>query len=56
MNIEGEQHLHAVKMSTRKKTTLAKLKYNMNTLIMELSKCDLHYVRCVRPRYISFFL
>lgn len=29
---------------------LAKLKYNMDILIKELSKCDLHYVRCVKPK------
>lgn len=29
---------------------LAKLKYNMDVLIKELGKCDLHYVRCVKPK------
>ncbi|CAK9828447.1 Unconventional myosin-XIX [Anthophora retusa] len=48
INSEEEQHF-MVKTTTKKKTMLAKLKYNMDTLIKELSKCDLHYVRCVRP-------
>ncbi|KAK1125701.1 hypothetical protein K0M31_005249 [Melipona bicolor] len=49
INFGEEQYLHIVKASTTKKTMLAKLKYNMDTLIKELSKCDLHYVRCVKP-------
>ncbi|CAK9799279.1 Unconventional myosin-XIX [Anthophora quadrimaculata] len=48
INSEEEQQF-TVKTTTKKKTMLAKLKYNMDTLIKELSKCDLHYVRCVRP-------
>lgn len=50
INFGEEQYLHIVKASTTKKTMLAKLKYNMDTLIKELSKCDLHYVRCVEPK------
>lgn len=50
VDIDEEQHLHTVKTSTKKGTMLAKLKYNIDTLIKELSKCDLHYVRCVKPR------
>ncbi|XP_017876342.1 unconventional myosin-XIX-like [Ceratina calcarata] len=51
--IEEEQQ--NVKTCTKKKTMLAKLKYNMDSLIKELSKCDLHYVRCVKPnRLINY--
>ncbi|XP_076671097.1 unconventional myosin-XIX isoform X4 [Andrena cerasifolii] len=49
VDIDEEQHLHTVKTFTKKGTMLAKLKYNIDTLIKELSKCDLHYVRCVKP-------
>ncbi|XP_048266476.1 unconventional myosin-Ie isoform X3 [Bombus terrestris] len=49
INFGEEQYLHIVKGSITKKTMLAKLKYNMDTLIKELRKCDLHYVRCVKP-------
>ncbi|XP_033357063.1 unconventional myosin-XIX-like isoform X3 [Bombus vosnesenskii] len=49
INFGEEQYLHIVKRSITKKTMLAKLKYNMDTLIKELRKCDLHYVRCVKP-------
>lgn len=46
-NVEEEQQ--NVKTFAKKKTMLAKLKYNMDSLMKVLSKCDLHYVRCVKP-------
>lgn len=36
INIEERQYLHIVKSTTKKKTMLAKLKYNMDVLIKEL--------------------
>ena len=53
ISIEEEQYSHTAKTSTRKRTMLAKLKYNIDTLIKKLSKCDLHYVRCVKPNRLT---
>ncbi|CAL7940478.1 unnamed protein product [Xylocopa violacea] len=50
INIEEKQHSHTVKTFTKKSTMLAKFKYSMDTVIEELSKCDLHYVQCVKPK------
>ncbi|XP_076243949.1 LOW QUALITY PROTEIN: unconventional myosin-XIX [Calliopsis andreniformis] len=48
-----EEHLHSVKTCTKKRTVLAKLRCNINALIKELKKCDVHYVRCVRPNRLK---
>ncbi|CAL4163575.1 unnamed protein product, partial [Meganyctiphanes norvegica] len=34
---------------TRKVTTLTKFKASLDTLLKTLTKCDLHYVRCIKP-------
>ncbi|XP_076393265.1 LOW QUALITY PROTEIN: unconventional myosin-XIX [Megachile rotundata] len=52
INIDEEQYSHTIK-TCRKRTMLAKLKYNIDTLIKELRKCDLHYVRCVKPNRLT---
>ncbi|XP_076647713.1 unconventional myosin-XIX [Halictus rubicundus] len=51
--IEKDPGLQFVSSSTRKKTMLAKLKYSIDTLLKELSKCDLHYVRCIKPSRLN---
>ncbi|XP_076635127.1 unconventional myosin-XIX isoform X1 [Colletes latitarsis] len=53
IDIEEDKHSQIIKTSTKKKTMLAKLKYNIDTLIKDLSKCDSHYVRCVKPSRLS---
>lgn len=35
--------------TTRKVTTLAKFKASLDTLMRTLARCDLHYVRCLKP-------
>jgi len=35
---------------TKKPTMLSKLRCNVDLLIQELNKCDMHYVRCIKPQ------
>ncbi|XP_012217011.1 myosin ID heavy chain-like isoform X2 [Linepithema humile] len=37
----------------KKPTMLSKLRYNVGLLIEELNKCDMHYVRCIKPRRLD---
>lgn len=46
----SERERHYSK-KTKRSTTLSKLQYNVDLLINELNKCDLHYVRCIKPQY-----
>ncbi|XP_011307628.1 unconventional myosin-XIX [Fopius arisanus] len=38
------------RIASKKSTTLSKLKSSMDSLMVELNKCDAHYIRCVKPR------
>ena len=38
---------------TRKITTLSKFKMSLDDLISDLTLCDLHYVRCLKPNDLS---
>lgn len=37
----------------QKPTMLSKVRCNVDLLIRELNKCDTHYVRCIKPRYLT---
>ncbi|XP_076291695.1 unconventional myosin-XIX isoform X2 [Lasioglossum baleicum] len=51
--IEKDPDLQFVSSCTKRKTMLAKLKYSIDILLKELSKCELHYVRCIKPSRLN---
>ncbi|XP_031835481.2 unconventional myosin-XIX isoform X1 [Nomia melanderi] len=53
IDIEKKPHLQIARTPTKKKTMLTKLKCNIDVLLKELSKCDLHYVRCIKPSRLN---
>ncbi|XP_020282946.1 myosin-1-like isoform X2 [Pseudomyrmex gracilis] len=48
----SERERHYSKKPKRS-TTLSKLQCNVDLLINELNKCDLHYVRCIKPQRLD---
>ncbi|KAG7207440.1 hypothetical protein KM043_009083 [Ampulex compressa] len=52
MSIE-DMTIDIAKSNTKKYTMLAKVKQNIDTLLKQLSNCDVHYVRCTRPRRLN---
>ncbi|XP_018394214.1 PREDICTED: myosin ID heavy chain-like [Cyphomyrmex costatus] len=51
--IANNPHQAQFNGKTKKPTMLSKLRYNVDLLIQELNKCDMHYVRCIKPQKLN---
>ncbi|XP_072762397.1 uncharacterized protein [Anoplolepis gracilipes] len=49
----NKSKLHHENGRAKKPTILSKLRHNVNSLTQELDKCDVHYVRCIKPRRLD---
>ena len=47
--VDKDEHTLDGRKGTRKITTLAKFKNSLDQLMADLTHCDLHYVRCLKP-------